>query len=77
MTGGELAPGDAIVLYTDGLIETRHDHQLFGPDRLEHALGQANGRPAEVLADDLLAASRRFAPGEPVDDTALLVFRAA
>ena len=73
----ELAPGDVLLLYTDGLIETRHDHQLFGPDRLEHALGQANGRPAEALADDLLAASRRFAPGEPVDDTALLVFRAA
>jgi serine phosphatase RsbU (regulator of sigma subunit) len=76
-TSFELAPGDVLLLYTDGLIETRRDHQLFGPERLVEALGLADGHAAETLADELLAASRRFAPGEPVDDTALLVLRAA
>jgi serine phosphatase RsbU (regulator of sigma subunit) len=71
----ELHPGDALLLYTDGLIETRRDGRVFGPDRLMQALAGAAGQPAETIADALLAASRRFAPGAPIDDTALLVLR--
>jgi hypothetical protein len=29
------------------------------------------------MADELLAASQRFAPGAPIDDTALLILRVA
>jgi serine phosphatase RsbU (regulator of sigma subunit) len=71
----ELCPGDALVLYTDGLIETRSDGRLFGPDRLMVTLAGAVGQSAEAMADTLLEASQRFAPGAPIDDTALLVVR--
>jgi serine phosphatase RsbU (regulator of sigma subunit) len=71
----ELRAGDALVLYTDGLIETRRDGRIFGPERLMQALADLAGRPAEEMADALLAASQRFAPGAPIDDTALLVVR--
>jgi serine phosphatase RsbU (regulator of sigma subunit) len=73
----ELHAGDALLLYTDGLIETRRDGHVFGPDRLMQTLAGAAGRPAEEMADELLAASQRFAPGAPIDDTALLILRVA
>jgi serine phosphatase RsbU (regulator of sigma subunit) len=71
----ELRPGDTLLLYTDGLIETRRDGRVFGPGRLVETLAGAAGRGAEETADLLLAASQRFAPGAPIDDTALLVLR--
>lgn len=38
-------------------------------------LAGAVGGDAEAVADALLSASQRFAPGAPIDDTALLVLR--
>jgi serine phosphatase RsbU (regulator of sigma subunit) len=70
-----LHPGDALLIYTDGLIETRRDGRVFGHDRLMEALAGAAGRSAEETADALLSASQGFAPGAPIDDTALLVLR--
>ena len=64
-----------LLLYTDGLIETRRDHQLFGPERLERALAGAAGRPPQELADVLLGASRASRRASAIDDTALLVLR--
>jgi serine phosphatase RsbU (regulator of sigma subunit) len=72
-----LRPGDALLLYTDGLIEARHDGRVFGPDRLMQTLADAAGRSAEEMADALLSASQGFGPGAPIDDTALLILRVA
>jgi serine phosphatase RsbU (regulator of sigma subunit) len=63
------------VLYTDGLIETRRDGRVSGPDRLIETLAGVAGRAAEEVAGELLAASQRFAPGPPIDDTAPRVLR--
>lgn len=70
-----LGPGDAIVLYTDGVTEARHGTELFGEDRLLEALASRAGRSAEEIAEGLelaVAAFRRSAR----DDTAILVAQA-
>jgi serine phosphatase RsbU (regulator of sigma subunit) len=68
----ELAPNDALVAYTDGLIETRHEDELYGIDRARRAVARlAPGRGAAELARALFEEARRF--GRVADDTAILV----
>ncbi len=67
----DLAPGDLLVLYTDGLVDARGEHDRFGPDRLHALMRRATGaREAVDLAEAELDA---FQAGEQADDTALLV----
>ncbi|MEV6177031.1 SpoIIE family protein phosphatase [Streptomyces sp. NPDC052016] len=68
----ELGPGDLLVLYTDGLVETRH-HPI--DDRLNVLLSFLNEphRPLEETCDLLLYGLRH---PEDHDDVALLVARA-
>jgi len=72
-----LEPGAAVVLYTDGVIESRREGELFGLERLDEALTAAAGRPAQEVADAVLAACRAFAGGDLADDCALVVIRRA
>jgi serine phosphatase RsbU (regulator of sigma subunit) len=69
-----LAPGTAICLYTDGLIEVRRDGEQYGVDRLDAALAAGSDLPAKELAEHVVADARRFA-GEPGDDYAVVVIR--
>jgi serine phosphatase RsbU (regulator of sigma subunit) len=67
-----LDPSDALVAYTDGLIETRKDDELFGIERARRAVARlAPGRDATELARALFEEARRF--GHVADDTAVLV----
>ncbi|WNM36567.1 SpoIIE family protein phosphatase [Streptomyces sp. Li-HN-5-11] len=67
-----LAPGDQLVLYTDGLVETRSQPIDQRLDALLHLLGPA-GAPLEETCDRLLHDLRQ--PGDH-DDVALLIARA-
>jgi PAS domain S-box-containing protein len=71
-----LLPGEALVLYTDGLTEARgHDGSLFGEERLADVLSATAGRTAQEVVDRIrteVAAFRR--PGSS-DDVAVLVLR--
>jgi PAS domain S-box-containing protein len=71
----ELGPGDAVVLYTDGLTEARRGSDLFGETRLVEALGTVAGRRAEEMASVLEAAVADFRRSAS-DDTAILVVQA-
>jgi GAF domain-containing protein len=71
----DLEPDDVLVLYTDGLIETRRNHETFGEQRLNGTLSEHRHASCESLADELLAASQEFATSVVNDDTALLVAR--
>jgi serine phosphatase RsbU (regulator of sigma subunit) len=72
----KLEPGDALVLYTDGVIEARRERDLFGEERLAALVGDVGprGLGAGAIADAILEATVAFA-GSTEDDTAILVLR--
>lgn len=70
------APGDAFVLYTDGVIEARRGRELYGTPRLDEFLRRNSGLGARELADAVLEDCRRFAGGPLLDDCAVVVVRA-
>jgi serine phosphatase RsbU (regulator of sigma subunit) len=70
-----LEPGAAVVLYTDGVIEARRERELFGTERLDAVLADQHARPAQALADAVVAACRSFAGGDLGDDCAIVVIK--
>jgi sigma-B regulation protein RsbU (phosphoserine phosphatase) len=72
---GTLDVGDAVVLYTDGVLEARREGELYGHERLDRALAErASVAPAQ-LAQAVLDDCRAFARGELADDCAVVVVR--
>lgn len=73
---GRLAPGERLMIYTDGLTDTREPGgRQYGEDRLRRRLATASGRGATDLLDAVLADLERFRAGAPwADDHTLLVF---
>jgi serine phosphatase RsbU (regulator of sigma subunit) len=68
-------PRDTLLLYTDGLTDTRRDRDaaFFDEERLREALVRCQGLPAAALVATLLADAAEFAGTHPLrDDTALL-----
>ncbi|MEV0806441.1 SpoIIE family protein phosphatase [Micromonospora sp. NPDC050200] len=70
-----LAPGDALVFYTDGVTERRRGRELFGVDRLRAAAAPLAGYSADVVAARLRATAINFSVEAPRDDIAILVLR--
>ncbi len=72
-----LAPGDTLVLYTDGLTEARDaEGQEYGYDRLAAFVESHAHVGAIALRDLLLAEARAWAgSNEPDDDTTFVVVR--
>src|SRR5450756_2089770 len=52
------APGDAVVLYTDGVIEARRGRELYGTPRLDDFLRRHSQLGARELADAVLVDCR-------------------
>jgi serine phosphatase RsbU (regulator of sigma subunit) len=71
----DLPEGAAVVLYTDGVIEARKQRELFGLARLDEVLAANAARPAQELADEVLAACRAYAGSDLTDDCAIVVIR--
>lgn len=72
-----LRGGDAIVLYTDGVIEAQNAEGLqFGEERLTEVLADAHGRSASGIARRVEQAVVDFrADGSHDDDLAIVVLR--
>lgn len=71
-----IAPGDLLVLYTDGVTEAFDgDDRLFGEERLSCAVHRLSSAPAQEIANGIAADLDEFAPGDPSDDRTLVVFR--
>ena len=72
-----LQEGDMLVLYTDGITETRNGSgDLFGRDRLCRAVHAHRGAPPEAVIDGVLAEVRVFSgDGELQDDISLVVMK--
>jgi sigma-B regulation protein RsbU (phosphoserine phosphatase) len=73
-----LAPGDTLVLYTDGLSERRNrQNEFFDENGIEAVLKRFAHESAEALMRTLVRENEAFAGGVPADDdTAIVVVRA-
>jgi sigma-B regulation protein RsbU (phosphoserine phosphatase) len=71
----DLLPGDALVLYTDGITERRDGARMFGQYGLRRALEGARGANAQELARHVEQAARSFVDVALRDDLAILVMR--
>ncbi|MFG1955383.1 SpoIIE family protein phosphatase [Micromonospora sp. NPDC048830] len=70
-----LAPGEALVFYTDGVTERRRGRELFGVERLRESAAPLAGYSADVVAARLRSAAIGFSVEAPRDDIAILVLR--
>jgi PAS domain S-box-containing protein len=72
-----LMPGEALVLYTDGVTEARSSGgDFFSEDRLRRLLSSCAGCDAATLAARIKGVVLDFQEGYPRDDLAILVLRA-
>jgi len=70
----ELAPGDAILLYTDGVTEALNgEGEEFGEERLLESARQRSQLPLPELLVAVADQARRFSPHEQADDITLIV----
>jgi phosphoserine phosphatase RsbU/P len=72
----QLAPGDTLVLYTDGLTEASGADGEYGEERLAKLLAARRGHQAREITLACLDDLRNFSGGaKPSDDLTLLVLR--
>lgn len=72
LTEIELHPGTSLVVYTDGLLETRRDGSQLGEEDIAAAVCAVRGAPARTIVEHLLDESRRHAGGSFHDDVVVL-----
>jgi len=72
-----LAPGDLLVLYTDGVTEAQdRQGRFYGEPRLQSVLRSLDVRPAQEVLEAVLEDVKRFTGGAPQqDDITLIVIR--
>ena len=73
----QLNPGDALVMYTDGVTEAENPvHDQFAESRLETTLAQLKGASSKDIVETVNAKVAEFADGAPQsDDITQLVIR--
>jgi hypothetical protein len=73
-TSFQLAHGDSLVLYTDGVVEAASaDGNLYGDERLEACLAGPGPRSPNVIAEQILRSVDEHAANGPVNDD-LMIF---
>ena len=70
-----LEPGASVVLFTDGVVESRVGAELYGKVRLDRLLGEQRSLRAQQLARAVVEDSRAFAGGGLADDSAVVVVK--
>lgn len=70
----ELAPGDRLVLYTDGLVEVfNHLDDMLGVEGLERLVRQSAKRPLPEMRQAILDGVAAWRHGPVVDDVSLVI----
>jgi serine phosphatase RsbU (regulator of sigma subunit) len=71
-----LAPGDLIILGTDGIVETRRDGECFGMERMCEFVLRRCRNPLQTILNELVDASITFNESSSLDDDfTLLILR--
>ncbi len=71
-----LAPGDTLVLYTDGITEARSaEGEEFGESRLIDTLRSYCHLPVGPLLQAVVGAVQQFSAGEQQDDITMVIAR--
>jgi len=69
-----LHPGDALILYTDGLTEAENpEEEEFGEERLQAVCVENRDKPVEQIAEALIEALERYVDGVPFADDRTMV----
>jgi sigma-B regulation protein RsbU (phosphoserine phosphatase) len=72
----ELAAGDVLVIYTDGVSEASpNETDEFGEERLIEAARDGRARSADEVLEAILSQVQEFSQGEQADDMTLIVAR--
>jgi PAS domain S-box-containing protein len=71
----DISPGDLLVAYTDGVLDTRGRADRFGTERLHRLLGRQAGLSPEAAVGALAAELDAFAAGPIDDDVAVVALR--
>jgi serine phosphatase RsbU (regulator of sigma subunit) len=71
----ELAPGELLLLYTDGVTEVRPSDLSLGPRQLIATLAAQGGRSAHDVVEAVTAGALRLQQGGARDDIAVLAIR--
>jgi serine phosphatase RsbU (regulator of sigma subunit) len=70
-----LDPGDALLLYTDGVTDARNPDGFFGEERLRKTLEGCAGSSADDIVKAIDRQLNEFHSGQPRDDIAFVVLR--
>jgi PAS domain S-box-containing protein len=70
-----IAPGEALVLYTDGVTDSAAPQRIWSARELVDAVGSPTGLDADTIAERVMQAALSEARGEPRDDIAILVLK--
>lgn len=72
-----MAPGDVLVLYTDGITEAEDENLgMFGTGRLQQVITDSSALPADAICTAILDAVKAFTGDHPQsDDITLMVIR--
>ena len=69
-----LAPGEMVLLYTDGITEANNPHgEVFGLDRLQNVVARYTREPLVAIAVAIETAVEVFADGTPFGDDRTMV----
>lgn len=71
----EFAPGDVLLVATDGLAEARSGDKFFGEERVAGLLRRDADVAAQVLCKSLVDAAVEFSGGTVADDVTVLAIR--
>jgi serine phosphatase RsbU (regulator of sigma subunit) len=71
----ELAPGETILLYTDGVTEAAAPHRIWAPEDLLEVAAGCTQRGAQALVDHVAEAALAGLSAPPRDDVAMLALR--